>query len=73
LFYVGYGETTVDAIALAYYRYERIVQDVAGYCEQSFLTDEDNPDRARGLGFLKRQFGAGAVIEVVFASDGESD
>jgi spectinomycin phosphotransferase len=39
LFYRGYGSTVVDPIALAYYRYERIVQDIAVYCEQLFLTN----------------------------------
>jgi hypothetical protein len=36
-------DRTQDAVApfaLAYYRYERIVQDVAIYCEQLFLTNE---------------------------------
>lgn len=34
LFYGGYGRTTLDPIALAYYRYERVIQDVAVNCAQ---------------------------------------
>jgi len=34
LFYEGYGQVQVDPVALAYYRFERIVQDVAVYCDE---------------------------------------
>jgi len=33
-FYRGYGDTRVDPLALTYYRYERIVTDVALYCQE---------------------------------------
>jgi len=33
-FYRGYGDTRVDPMALTYYRYERIVTDVALYCQE---------------------------------------
>ncbi len=33
-FYTGYGETRVDPAALAYYRYERIVADVAAFSQE---------------------------------------
>jgi spectinomycin phosphotransferase len=39
LFYQGYGPTAIDPAALAYYRYERIVEDIAVYCEKLFLSD----------------------------------
>ncbi|GJM41473.1 MAG: spectinomycin phosphotransferase [Ardenticatenaceae bacterium] len=40
LFYAGYGSTQVDQDILAYYRAERIIQDIAVYCEQIFFSDE---------------------------------
>src|SRR5262249_44778963 len=52
LFYQGYGQTQIDPIAIAYYRYERIVQDIAIYCEQLFLTDEGGEDREQSLHYL---------------------
>ncbi|MBK9126001.1 MAG: phosphotransferase [Chloroflexi bacterium] len=56
LFYEGYGSTDVDTSALAYYRCERIVEDIAAYCEQILLTLPDNADRANGLAQLAGQF-----------------
>lgn len=58
----GYGRVAVDLAALAYYRYERIVQDIAVYCEQLFLSDEGGEDRANALGYLKSNFLPGGTI-----------
>jgi spectinomycin phosphotransferase len=66
LFYQGYGCTQVDPIALAYYRCERIVQDIAAYCEQILLTDAGGADRAEGLRQLKSQFLPNEVVELAF-------
>jgi spectinomycin phosphotransferase len=69
LFYQGYGQTEIDPVALAYYRYERIAQDIAAYCEQLLLTDEGGEDRAEGLRQLTSQFLPGGVIDVAYRSD----
>ncbi len=69
LFYRGYGATEIDAVALAYYRYERIVEDIAAYCEQILESDPDNKDRAQGFDFLSRQFLPNEVIDIAFTSD----
>jgi spectinomycin phosphotransferase len=70
LFYQGYGPAEVDRAALAYYRYERIVEDIAVFCEQVFLTDGDGPDRAQAVDYLIGQFLPAHEVEVAFASDG---
>ncbi len=69
LFYQGYGPTEVDLSALAYYRYERIVEDIATYSQQLLLTDQGGKDRDEGLRQLTGQFGPGAVIDVAYATD----
>lgn len=64
LFYQGYGATEVDLVALSYYRYERIVQDIAAYCEQIFLRVEGGEDREVGLHQLASQFLPNGIVEI---------
>jgi len=69
LFYQGYGQTPLDPIALAYYRYERIIQDIAAYCEQIFLTNEGSEDREQSLRYLASNFLPNGTIEIAYKSD----
>lgn len=56
LFYRGYGEVDIDPVALAYYRHERIVADVATFGMQIFGAEGSVEDRECGLHILMRQF-----------------
>jgi spectinomycin phosphotransferase len=69
LFYQGYGQTQVNPIAMAYYRYERIIEDIAVYCEQIFLSDEGGEDRVQSLENLKSNFLPNSTIEIACRSD----
>ena len=69
LFYQGYGPTQIDPIGLAYYRYERIIEDIAIYCEQLFLSDEGGADREQSLACLKSNFRPNGTIEIAYQSD----
>jgi len=69
LFYQGYGQTPVDPSALAYYRYERIIQDIAVFCEQLLLTNAGGDDREQSLRYLMSNFLPGNVLEIAYASD----
>ncbi len=69
LFYRGYGQAQIDLAALAYYRYERIVQDIAIFCEQILLTDAGGEDRAQALRFLMSNFWPGGTIAMARAAD----
>jgi spectinomycin phosphotransferase len=68
-FYRGYGRTEIDPIALAYYRYERIVEDIVAYSEQLLLTDEGGADRAQALHFFCGQFVPNEVVAIAYRTD----
>jgi spectinomycin phosphotransferase len=53
---------------LAYYRYERIIQDIAVECEQIFMTVEDGQDREQALRYLKSNFLPNNTIEIAHQS-----
>jgi spectinomycin phosphotransferase len=72
LFYCGYGSTNVDPVALAYYRYERIIEDIAVECEIIFSSDRGQEDRERELGFLISNFLPNSTLEVAYRSDSTS-
>jgi spectinomycin phosphotransferase len=67
LFYQGYGPAEIDGSALVYYRCERIVEDIAAYCEQILLAEHDGPDREEGLQQLTSQFDPGNVVEIALS------
>ena len=67
-FYRGYGPTAVDAEALAYYRYERIVEDIALTCDRLLLSGEGGMDRALTLRYFMDAFGPNDVVEIADAT-----
>lgn len=68
-FYQGYGPTEIDAGALAYYRYERIVQDIAAFCEQILLSAEGGADREQSLRYVQLNWRPGGTIELARRAD----
>lgn len=64
LFYDGYGPVEIDPFALAYYRYERIVADLAAYGAQIFDAQGSVEDREEGLRQLMGQFLPGGVVAI---------
>jgi spectinomycin phosphotransferase len=63
-FYQGYGPAQIDRTALAYYRYERIIQDIAAYCQQLLETGAGGEDREQGLAYFKSNFLPDHEIEI---------
>ncbi len=68
-FYQGYGQTQINPLALAYYRYERIVQDIAAFCEQIFLTDAGGEDREQAFHYLTSSFLPNGVLDIAYQSE----
>lgn len=69
LFYQGYGETEIDPTAMAYYRYERIIEDIAVYCQQLLLTAAGGEDRRQSLLYLQSNFLPNSTIELAYQAD----
>jgi spectinomycin phosphotransferase len=68
-FYQGYGQATINLTALTYYRYERIVQDIAVTCEQLLGTSEGGDDRVAMLDQFASQFEPNNVVDMAYATD----
>jgi spectinomycin phosphotransferase len=69
LFYKGYGKTEVNREILAYYRHERIVQDIAEYGNQLLLTTAGGQDRLQSYKHFVAQFEPQGVVEIAFKTD----
>ena len=65
VFFDGYRETTVDPLALAYYRHAWAVQDIGGYGEQVFLEPSlDDEARSHAARILTGLFDPGGIVEL---------
>ncbi len=64
LFYQGYGVVEINMKALAYYRNERIVEDIAEYAEALLLTKSGENDRATLFNHFAGMFLPHGVVEI---------
>jgi hypothetical protein len=56
-------------IVVAYYRYERIIQDIAAFSEDILLTPAGGADRAQALRYLMANFLPDNTLAIAYASD----
>jgi spectinomycin phosphotransferase len=63
-FYRGYGRARVDREALAYYRCERAVEDIAAFGRELLLSDRGGADRAQSLAYFASAFERGGAVPV---------
>ncbi len=61
LFYAGYGQTIVNRVALAYYRFARVLEDIVLFAEQ-ILTTDAGEDRQQALVYLQSNFLPGSTL-----------
>jgi spectinomycin phosphotransferase len=69
LFYQGYGKADVNLTALTYYRYERIVADIAAFSEQILETTAGGADRERSFQKFLPIFRPNQVLEIAYQTD----
>ena len=63
-FFAGYGDSSVDWLALAYYKYDWVLQEFGDYGERVFLSDDlGAQDLAAALREFERLFAPGDVLE----------
>lgn len=69
LFYKGYGPVEINQFALAYYRYERIIDDIAAYCDELFSLIGSEEDRRQSLQYLKSNFLPTGTLAIAYTKD----
>jgi spectinomycin phosphotransferase len=69
VFYEGYGKTDIDFTVMAYYRYERVIEDLAAYAEQLLLTNEGGADREEAYRRFTGNFEPSQTIEIAEKTD----
>lgn len=71
LFYKGYGETDINTTLLAYYRHERIVEDIAEYGQALLLTKpgNDHEKRSEMYKHFVNMFDPRGVVDIAFTTD----
>lgn len=67
-FYKGYGKTEINRTILAYYRHERIVEDIAQFGQQLLLTSISK-NKALSYQHFIDQFEPRGVVEIAFETD----
>lgn len=69
LFYQGYGKTEIDSTILAYYRHERIIEDIAVYSQELLLSTARTQDRPEMYNHFIGMFEPQGVVEIAFKTD----
>ena len=70
LFFTSCGEPNIDPVALAYYRYEWVVQEIGDFGERVFLTQNVGEEtRQHALRGFMQLFQPGDVIEAAYRSE----
>lgn len=66
IFYNGYGKIKVNQAILAYYRNERIVEDIAVYGQNIFLTESKNEIKLEDYNRFISMFEPKGVVDIAF-------
>jgi spectinomycin phosphotransferase len=66
LFFRGYGQTEIDPLTMAYYRYTRVVEDLGGFAERVFAMDASDATKQDSVEWFMAQFEPGSVLEAAY-------
>ncbi len=69
LFCKGYEKTEINSTALAYYRHERIIEDIAIYSRELLLTTVGGKDRLEMYKHFIAMFEPQGVVDIAFKTD----
>ena len=69
IFYEGYGKVNIDFTVMAYYRYERVIEDLVAYADQLLLGNEGSADREQAYRRFTGNFAPGQTIEIAQKTD----
>jgi spectinomycin phosphotransferase len=69
-FYQGYGKIDINKTLLAYYRYERIVEDIALFTQKLLLISSQDNDRREMYQHFIDMFKPNGVIDIAFKTMG---
>jgi len=69
LFYQGYGETDINMTILAYYRHERIVEDIAIYGQEILLKESGETEKEEMYQHFIKMFAPNDVVDIAFKTD----
>ncbi|MCH9630433.1 MAG: Stress response kinase A [Chlamydiia bacterium] len=68
LFFLGYGEVDIDSTALAYYRCERINEDIAIYCSEVFQRETALEEKLKMYKHFLAMFEQNGVVDIALAT-----
>ena len=74
IFFNGYGKIDINSVALSYYRYEWVAQEIGDYGERVFLNNNIGEETKKDVvnSFIEL-FKPDDVVESAYASDPEKD
>lgn len=72
-FYQGYGSANINKTLLAYYRYERIIEDIAEYSQLFLDPKSQNQNCDIAYRHFIAQFDPDGVVEIAFKTEVEVD
>jgi spectinomycin phosphotransferase len=67
-FLSGYGSTSVDTLALAYYRYAWAIDDIGSFTEQMLTPGEGEANKQYALELFQKVFEPGNIVQIALES-----